>query len=204
MKYLAVLFFALGMLAQAETPTVPFGSDCAFPEAFRSFKPVGNSEYSYTVAPDGTLHDVKVVRPSSNAQLDAAGAACIAHWRTTADSAWQGMIARKEAIIYWDVYAAKPVGRSSAGRPHSCAGFYPEEEKAAGSSGTTTVGFRILENGHIADQHIVGSSGNANLDNAALACVKDWRYLPAMKDGKPVAVDWRAQVRWSADPTGGW
>lgn len=197
MKYLIFLFLAFGAFAQAEN-TVPFASDCPFPDSVQRPTPGGNTDYSYSVAPDGTLHDVKITRPSANPALDQAGAECIAHWHVTNDPVWQGMIASKTIDIFWDRYAAKPVGRASAGRPHTCFDYYPAAEKSARISGTSTVGFRILETGSTADPRIVVSSGNANLDNAALTCVRNWHYVPAVKDGKPVAVDWQAQVRWAA------
>ena len=83
------------------------------------------------------------------------------------------------------------------GRPHVCMSDYPPEAVAAHHEGTVTLAFTITDTGTVADPKVASSSGYAELDAAALACVQDWRYHPAMQNGQPIAVTWKAQVKWS-------
>lgn len=84
----------------------------------------------------------------------------------------------------------------SAGRPHTCTEFYPQSAVADRAEGTTTLSFRITDAGATKAIAIAKSSGNAELDTAAVLCVSGWRYLPAKQDGKPIEVPWQANVQW--------
>lgn len=96
-----------------------------------------------------------------------------------------------------------PVGSPiSVGEPHVCLKDYPADAVAAHAEGTTVVGFTITETGTTTDAHVTRSSGTASLDDAALMCPSRWLYRPAMKEGKPVAVPWKAEVRWMLHGTG--
>ena len=86
---------------------------------------------------------------------------------------------------------------ASIGAPHICAQDYPAEAIAARAEGKTILGFTISETGATKDVHVVTSSGNQALDDAAVACAGRWLYRPASQNGKPVAVPWKAQVIWS-------
>jgi TonB family protein len=86
---------------------------------------------------------------------------------------------------------------ASIGAPHICINDYPPEAIAVHAEGTTVVGFTITESGKTAEVKVAKSSGNADLDNAAVTCISRWLYRPAQKDGKPVALPWKAQVRWA-------
>ncbi len=84
----------------------------------------------------------------------------------------------------------------SVGRPHICLHDYPPDAVAEHAQGTTTIGFTITVEGHTENIHVVASSGYAALDDAAVDCSRTWRYKPALKDSQPVAVPWKAEVRW--------
>lgn len=88
---------------------------------------------------------------------------------------------------------------ATAGKPHVCLDQYPAEEAAQRVEGTTTLGFRITEKGTVADITVIQSSGNQPLDDAAVRCAAGWRYTPALRNGEPVAISWKAEVRWVAD-----
>lgn len=62
--------------------------------------------------------------------------------------------------------------------PAACA--YPAE--AGTSTGTTTIGFTAQSDGTLARVALRHSSGNAALDQAAVACVAQWHFDPASKD----------------------
>lgn len=82
--------------------------------------------------------------------------------------------------------------------PHDCLAYYPEKEAKAGVEGTTSLRFVITAEGKVADAEIVKSSGNGNLDEAALKCTRKWRYSPATSNGKPVRVSWNADIVWKS------
>jgi TonB family protein len=84
----------------------------------------------------------------------------------------------------------------SIGRPHACMQDYPPDAIAEHAEGKVTVKFNITVDGVTANNQIAESSGYAALDDAALACTKNWRYKPAMQDGKLIEVPWKAQVLW--------
>jgi protein TonB len=85
---------------------------------------------------------------------------------------------------------------ASIGRPHVCLQDYPAISVRLGEQGTTTIGFTITVDGHVENVHVVGSSGSERLDNAAVNCAASWRYKAAIKDNNPVAVPWKAEVKW--------
>ena len=64
---------------------------------------------------------------------------------------------------------------------------YPSAERNAGIQGTVTIRFFIDQNGNVEDVAIINSSGNANLDSAAVSAGYKWRFSPAKsKTGNPV------------------
>lgn len=74
---------------------------------------------------------------------------------------------------------------------------YPLMAKRLGHEGTTILAFRIGIDGRLTDIRVAQSSGHQELDDAAVAGARCWRYKPAMKDGKPVEVPWQASVKWT-------
>lgn len=64
---------------------------------------------------------------------------------------------------------------------------YPEEARKAGRQGEVRLAVTVGEDGAVAAVEVARSSGHADLDVAALAAVKQFRYRPATVDGKPVA-----------------
>ena len=62
---------------------------------------------------------------------------------------------------------------------------YPAGPYRQGVQGTVVVDFTVDEKGQPRDLKIVESI--PGLDDAALECVKKWRFTPAKRAGKPVA-----------------
>ena len=104
--------------------------------------------------------------------------------------------------IGWVIPASgsEPAFGGILGRPHTCTENYPEAEAKAGIGGTTMLEFRITVDGTVASPRVLQSSGNDDLDQAALSCVAQWRYEPAMQNAKPIEVPWKAKVVWIAPP----
>jgi protein TonB len=66
---------------------------------------------------------------------------------------------------------------------------YPEEAALNGEHGTVVVVVHVSPAGRAAGVDLVRSSGYVLLDRAASEAVLRWRFLPAVKDGHPVASD---------------
>ena len=66
---------------------------------------------------------------------------------------------------------------------------YPSEAVLNGQHGTVVVVIHVSPAGTAAGVDVVSSSGYVLLDRAARDAVTRWRFLPAVKDGQPVASD---------------
>lgn len=62
---------------------------------------------------------------------------------------------------------------------------YPETARARGVEGTVTVRAHVLKDGSVGDVRVVQSV--PALDEAAMDCVRQWEFKPAIARGKPVA-----------------
>jgi TonB family protein len=72
---------------------------------------------------------------------------------------------------------------------------YPDEARKAGVEGVVLVQVLVVEDGTVADYRIVNSV--PGLDDVAVACVRQWRFKPALSAGKPVAVWVAVPIRFS-------
>ncbi len=69
----------------------------------------------------------------------------------------------------------------------SPAPIYPIEEMRAGISGTVLLELLVGVDGRVLDARILHSSGNRRLDAAAREQIlRNWRFHPTMRNGKPV------------------
>jgi protein TonB len=88
---------------------------------------------------------------------------------------------------------------ASIGRPHACPNgrWYPPEAIRLNHEGTTTLAFTIGTDGGISNVTVAESSGHDELDQAAVNCAGSWsNYRPAMQNGQPISVPWKAKVTW--------
>jgi protein TonB len=63
---------------------------------------------------------------------------------------------------------------------------YPEAAKNAGITGVVTIETTVGVDGTVTDAHV--SRGVAELDDAAVAAVRQWRFEPVLLNGEPVPV----------------
>jgi protein TonB len=66
---------------------------------------------------------------------------------------------------------------------------YPQQAAENGEHGTVVLVIHISPAGTAAGADVIRSSGYVLLDRAARDAVMRWRFLPAVKDGQPVAAD---------------
>lgn len=72
--------------------------------------------------------------------------------------------------------------------------IYPDDAKQAGIEGTIIVQALVIEDGSVEECRAVPSI--PALEDAAVACVRQWHFKPAMIGGKPVAVWVTVPVRF--------
>ena len=70
---------------------------------------------------------------------------------------------------------------------------YSEEARKAKYQGTVTLWMVVGPDGRSRDVRVARSLG---LDEKAIAAVKQWKFEPAMKDGRPVAVQINVEVNF--------
>ncbi|HEY0283041.1 MAG TPA: energy transducer TonB [Rhizomicrobium sp.] len=86
-------------------------------------------------------------------------------------------------------------------KPQDCHEDYPFWSRLFGDEGTTELAFQVLADGTVDGVSVANSSGSGRLDNAAVNCVKKWRYRPGIKDGQLTDMPMNVSVAWSlADP----
>ncbi|MBP9697168.1 MAG: energy transducer TonB, partial [Thermomonas sp.] len=71
---------------------------------------------------------------------------------------------------------------------------YPPEEQRSGIQGTTVLIVSIDPSGGVLDVEVEKSSGNRNLDRAAVAAARRWRFNPEVRDGRKIASRVRVPV----------
>jgi TonB family protein len=76
---------------------------------------------------------------------------------------------------------------------------YPASARDNKIEGTVIVNTVIDEQGNVQDPKVATSSGNEDLDQAALDAVSQWTFRPATLDGKPVAVFYTLTIRFALD-----
>jgi TonB family protein len=194
--------------AQAAAPieaSVKFGSPCPYPDTALRAGLNGATFVSYRVTPDGRVIEVTAIGGSHNADLDSAAQQCMSQWRVAPDDKEAAAtIGTHRAKIVWSVPApitadatvTRPAGHFSLGVPHDCTAWYPPEAVKKKISGSVMVQFAVTTEGAVKDPQVVRSSGNDDLDGAALSCVLTWQYIPAKQNDQPVAATLRAIVHF--------
>ncbi len=79
--------------------------------------------------------------------------------------------------------------------PHRLS-LYPRIALLNRQEGTVVVRLLVLSNGEVGDVNLVKSSGYPQLDAAALIGAGDWRYLPAIRNGRPVSSEVEVAIRF--------
>jgi bla regulator protein blaR1 len=72
---------------------------------------------------------------------------------------------------------------------------YPDAAKQKGIFGVVILATDINENGDVTDARVLKGLPEG-LDQAAMAAVRQWKFRPAMKDGKPVATTFNLTINF--------
>src|SRR5579862_9594325 len=78
-------------------------------------------------------------------------------------------------------------------RTHYVAPQYPQDAQRRGIDGWVELHFVVNEDGTVSAPAVVAAQPAGLFEQAALAAITQWRYQPAMQDGRPVSR--RAQLR---------
>ncbi len=70
---------------------------------------------------------------------------------------------------------------------------FSEEARKAKASGSVIVGFIVDEKGNVVRPHVVRGLG-MGLDEKAIEAVRQYRFKPAMENGKPVKVEMNVEI----------
>lgn len=76
---------------------------------------------------------------------------------------------------------------------------YPVDVLKHGVAGTVLLVVDVAEDGSVSGAKVDRSAGDERLDAAALDAVKQWKFKPALKDGKGVAGQVRVPVEFAMD-----
>jgi len=63
---------------------------------------------------------------------------------------------------------------------------YPQASRVRGEQGRVTLLVQVDPLGEVLDLAVLGSSGHAALDGAAMRAVRRWRFEPARQNGTPI------------------
>lgn len=72
------------------------------------------------------------------------------------------------------------------------------EARASGTSGTALVSVALDSGGQVTNASVTQSTGNSSLDLVAVSMARDARYMPALRDCKPIASAYTFSVKFVA------
>jgi protein TonB len=87
-----------------------------------------------------------------------------------------------------------PISRDARPLATNAEPKYPASMLRAGVGGTVVVLAEVDANGYPVEVRVVERSGERELDRAALTAVRQWRFEPAMRNGKAVATSVKVPV----------
>jgi TonB family protein len=100
---------------------------------------------------------------------------------------YTGTVAQEKQGVSFGAGTADPLYREKTPP------VYPRIARIRGYEGAVLISTEILPDGNVGNLKIKKSSGYAILDQAAIEAVKNWKFEPAKKMGKPFAT-WRDHV----------
>lgn len=139
------------------------------------------------IGQDGRVTRAAIAKSSGDSTLDNAARTAVLKWKMNPAAIRPEYLTkgyehridfRQEAPVavrYRDSHAYFSNFREAKMWAHAPFPEYPDRERVLRTQGTAVVGMRIGADGGVASVVLLKSSGNANLDNAALAATRLWR-----------------------------
>ncbi len=169
-----------------------------YPEAAVKAHAEGVTRLSFRITTDGEVKNITIAKTSGNVALDDASLQCAGAWRyKPATRGGVPVEAPWTANVTWKFTPPTLAARISS----ICARARPATSPLPIGVGDTSLSFRVTPDGEITDANVVRSSGDNDLDQMALRCVRTGRVdtsiltLPA--EGVPGHVD----IDWKQDAT---
>jgi TonB family protein len=197
---LALLIAQLGFsahVASATPATIPLPSGAPHQCAGLAVPDQREVLIGFKVTSRGTVGEARIVRSSSNGTIDSMALKCVQSWHyepATEDgqptSAWRRVLIARRIVEGPPTWSALP---------HTCSNGYPADALEQGVQGAVLLSFVITTEGLVDSPKVERSSGNQQLDQAAIQCVSGWTYIPATYAGQPMATPWRATVNFRDD-----
>jgi periplasmic protein TonB len=107
--------------------------------------------------------------------------------------------AEQQSAAVGSATAALVPPRPVAGMETNRAPTYPEIARRRGEEGRVVLRVSVSVDGMPLDVEVMGTSGHASLDSAALSAVRKWRFIPATRAGKSVPAVAEVPVRFRLD-----
>lgn len=181
------------VLAGLNAPIHSF--DCALFRPQNLPEVQGSTDLSVRIAADGRAKRIEIVNSSGSSGLDHVAAKCVSTIHLVPKT-----IGGIPIEVDWRMEVMWPGGRlrtpHADGSDNSCARFYPASAVRSSEEGDTLVSFVVSTDGSVKNVDIIERSGHADLDAAAVQCVSQFRYYPAIRDGKAVEIDGKVTVPW--------
>ena len=100
-------------------------------------------------------------------------------------------------VVRVNVPVVQHVSRPPAlSKPETCSDDYPFLSRVLGQEGTTELSLKVLADGTVTDVKVTKSSDSDRLDDAAVDCVSQWHYRPAIKDDQTIDAPMTVKVDW--------
>lgn len=154
----------------------------------------GTVEVSMIVGDDGVPRDLRVTQPLGLG-LDEAAIKAFGTWRFTPgmkDGRPVSVVETVQAGFHlgdkdpWRLIRATFKTPEGASRPSVVKTEFPPPA-GTGEVGVVSLSFDVDETGIPANFHVEGSSGQP-WESEVIAAVREWRFNPGLKDGKPITV----------------
>jgi protein TonB len=137
-------------------------------------------------------------KPTPPAMLGDALAALNATGGTRTPAATEtGRTASRDSAPESDMQNGSEGMEGAAPRADNPAPEYPYIARMRGEAGRVVLRVDVLASGAAGKVRVERSSGYDVLDQAALESVKRWRFLPARRNGRPVAATVRVPIRFA-------
>jgi TonB family protein len=103
-------------------------------------------------------------------------------------------------VVHVNVPVVQHVSRPPAlSKPENCRDNYPFLARVLKQEGTTELAFLVAADGTLSGVKVIKSSGSDRLDDAAVDCVSQWHYRPAIKDNQLVDAPMTVKVDWNLE-----
>ena len=207
---------ATSAAAQPDAPVHKIGGGVSAPAVISERKPVYPSEamgidgvvvLECVVETDGSVGDIRVVKPLDPA-LDQAAVAALEQWRFK-PARKEGKAVRAlvdvEMAFTWgqniprvdsmDVFKPGP-GVTVPTVLKEVKPAYPSAAKDAGIQGIVKLDCIVQPTGRVGDTRVTQSL-DPDLDREAIRALKQWRFTPGQRQGKPVPVQVSVEISFT-------